>query len=187
MSSPWIKLQVNSHLISDVNLYVGAARWLSYSYEISPNLQLGGHWITGCLYRSHTKWQGQFITIASVWTYAWKFSIQLEFELRILSFLLKDRVYPGDLWEIVAERTIEAKQEAILQQHQSIRVGGFKRRRHVILEHLLMEEKKKRGQMEVSLYSQVIDHLQHHQMCELLNFGARIDSLSWLLLLRSSR
>jgi hypothetical protein len=98
--------------------------------------------------------------------------------LRILSFLLKDRVYPGDLWEIVAERTIEAKQEAILQQHQSIQVGGFKRRRHVILEHLLMEEKKKRGQMEVSLYSQVIDHLQHHQMCELLNFGARIDSLS---------
>ncbi|KAG2128226.1 hypothetical protein BD769DRAFT_1387667 [Suillus cothurnatus] len=70
----------------------------------------------------------------------------------------------SDLWEIVAERTIEAKQEAILQQHQSIRVGGFKRRRHVILEHLLMEEKKKRGQMEVSLYSQVIDHLQHHQM-----------------------
>jgi len=98
--------------------------------------------------------------------------------LRILSFLLKDWVYPGDLWEIVAERTIEAKQEAILQQHQSIRVGGFKRRRHVILEHLLMEEKKKRGQMEVSLYSQVIDHLQHHQMCELLNFGAQIDSLS---------
>jgi hypothetical protein len=41
--------------------------------------------------------------------------------------------------------------------------------------------------MEVSLYSQVIDHLQHHQMCELLNFGAWIDSLSWLLLLRSSR
>ncbi|KAG2113276.1 hypothetical protein BD769DRAFT_1391714 [Suillus cothurnatus] len=30
-----------------------------------------------------------------------------------------------------------------------------------------MEEKKKRGQMEVSLYSQVINHLQHHQMFSL--------------------
>ncbi|KAG2740695.1 hypothetical protein P692DRAFT_20880695 [Suillus brevipes Sb2] len=80
-----------------------------------------------------------------------------------MSFLLKDRVYPGDLWEIVVERTIEAKQEATLRQHQSIRVGGHKRRRHVMLEHLLMEEKKKRGQMEVSLYSQAIDHLQQHQ------------------------
>jgi hypothetical protein len=91
-----------------------------------------------------------------------------------MSFLLKDRVYPGDLWEIVVERTIEAKQEATLRQHQSIRVGGHKRRRHVMLEHLLMEEKKKRGQMEVSLYSQAIDHLQQHQTCELLNFGTRI-------------
>ncbi|KIK46535.1 hypothetical protein CY34DRAFT_9660 [Suillus luteus UH-Slu-Lm8-n1] len=92
-----------------------------------------------------------------------KYSIQLEVELRLVSFLLKDRVYPGDLWEIVVERTIEAKQEATLRQHQSIRVGGHKRRRHVMLEHLLMEEKKKRGQMEVSLYSQAIDHLQQHQ------------------------
>ncbi|KAG1718006.1 hypothetical protein EDD22DRAFT_855722 [Suillus occidentalis] len=92
-----------------------------------------------------------------------KYSIQLEVELRLVSFLLKDRVYPGDLWEIVVERTIEAKQEATLRQHQRIRVGGHKRRRHVMLEHLLMEEKKKRGQMEVSLYSQAIDHLQQHQ------------------------
>ncbi|KAG2058249.1 hypothetical protein BDR06DRAFT_968731 [Suillus hirtellus] len=71
-------------------------------------------------------------------------------------------VYSGDLWEIVVECTIEVKQEAILQQYQSIWVG---QRRHVILEHLLIEERKKQGQMEVSLYSQAIDHLQQHEMC----------------------
>jgi hypothetical protein len=113
-------------------------------------------------------------------------SIQLEVELRLLSFLLKDRVYPGDLWEVVVERTIEAKQEAILRQHQSIRVGGHKRRRHVILEHLLMEEKKKRGQMEVSLYSQAIDHLQQHQTCELLNFGICI-KMSELIIIAANQ
>ncbi|KAG1720264.1 hypothetical protein EDB19DRAFT_1836092 [Suillus lakei] len=94
-------LQVKSHLITDANLHVGAVRQLSYSYELSSNLEL-------------------------------------------------DRVYPGDLWEIVGERIIEAKQEAVLRQHQSIWVGGFKRRRHVTLEHLLMEERKKRGQMEAT-------------------------------------
>ncbi|KAG2346751.1 hypothetical protein BDR05DRAFT_945741 [Suillus weaverae] len=32
------------------------------------------------------------------------------------------------------------------------------------MEHLLMEERKKRGQMEVSLYSQAIKYLQQHRM-----------------------
>lgn len=100
-----------------------------------------------------------------------KVSIQLQAELRVLSFLLKDHVYPGDLWEIVGERTIEAKQEAILLQHQSTCVHGPKGKRHVIVEHLLMEERKKRAQMEVSLYSQAIEYLQQHRMRELINLG----------------
>ncbi|KAG1863293.1 hypothetical protein C8R48DRAFT_672826 [Suillus tomentosus] len=74
------------------------------------------------------------------------------------------RVYPGDLWEIVGERIIEAKQESILRQHHSRCVGGVKGERHVTVEHLLMEERKKRCQVEVSLYSQALEHLQQHQM-----------------------
>ncbi|KAG1779655.1 hypothetical protein EV702DRAFT_1043574 [Suillus placidus] len=78
------------------------------------------------------------------------------------------RVYPGDLWEIVRERIIEVKQETIFRQHQSRCVDGFKDKGHVVVEHLLMEEKKKRCQMEVSLYSQALEHLQQHRMHELL-------------------
>jgi hypothetical protein len=82
--------------------------------------------------------------------------------------LLKGRVYPVDLWEIVWERIVEAKQETVLREHQSICVGAFNGKRHAAAEHILMEEKKKRGQMEVSLYSQALEHLQQHQMRELL-------------------
>ncbi|KAG2108984.1 uncharacterized protein F5147DRAFT_652562 [Suillus discolor] len=91
--------------------------------------------------------------------------VKLQTELRVLSFLLKDRVYPGDLWEIIGECTIEVKQEAMLLQHQSTCIGGSKGKMHVMIEHLLMEERKKRGQMEVSLYSQAIEHLQQHWLC----------------------
>ncbi|KAG1754739.1 uncharacterized protein EDB91DRAFT_1076845 [Suillus paluster] len=88
----------------------------------------------------------------------------LQTELKILSFLLKDRVSPGNLWEIVGERTIEAKQEGILRQHQSNYFAEFQGQRHVIVEHILMEERKKRSQMEVSLYRQAIEHVQQHRM-----------------------
>lgn len=94
--------------------------------------------------------------------------IQLQTELKVLSFLLKDRVYTGDLWELVGERTIEAKQESMLRQHQNLCAFGSKGRKHVFLEHLLLEVRKKRSQMEVSLYSQAIEHLQQHWMRELL-------------------
>ncbi|KAG1888385.1 hypothetical protein F4604DRAFT_1674732 [Suillus subluteus] len=45
---------------------------------------------------------------------------KLQTELYILSYLLKDRVYPDDLWHLVGERSIEAKQEEILGRHQTI-------------------------------------------------------------------
>ncbi|KAG2120550.1 uncharacterized protein F5147DRAFT_647033 [Suillus discolor] len=97
--------------------------------------------------------------------------VKLQTELKVLSFLLKDRVYPGDLWKIIGEHTIEVKQEVMLIQHQSTCIGGSKGKRHVMIEHLLMEERKKRGQMEVSLYSQAIEHLQQHRLHKLVNFG----------------
>ncbi|KAG1786224.1 uncharacterized protein HD556DRAFT_1507598 [Suillus plorans] len=54
----------------------------------------------------------------------------LQTELKVLSFLLKDRVYTGNLWELVGERTIEAKQELMLQQHQNLCAFGLKGRKH---------------------------------------------------------
>jgi hypothetical protein len=36
--------------------------------------------------------------------------------------------------------------------------------------------------MEVSLYSQAIDHLQQHQMCEFLNFGTQIKNFELIII-----
>ncbi|KAG1843768.1 hypothetical protein F4604DRAFT_1938005 [Suillus subluteus] len=94
-------------------------------------------------------------------------SQKLHTELHVLSFLLKDRVYPNDLWDLVGERSVEAKQEERLQRHQSICTSGDSAR-HTTVERFLMEERKKRCQMEVSLYSQAIELLEEHWMCELL-------------------
>ncbi|KAG2055215.1 hypothetical protein BDR06DRAFT_971024 [Suillus hirtellus] len=89
---------------------------------------------------------------------------KLQTEVRVLSVLLKDQVYPADLWEIIGECTIEAQQEAILRQHQNNCTGEFVGRRHVVTEHLLMLERKKQSQMEVSLYTQAIEHLQQQRL-----------------------
>ncbi|KAG2753240.1 hypothetical protein P692DRAFT_20871007 [Suillus brevipes Sb2] len=89
---------------------------------------------------------------------------KLRTELTVLSFLLKDRVYTSDLWEFIGERTIEAKQETTLRHHQNLCPYGSNGERHMTLERLLVEERKKRSQMEVSLYSQAIEHLQQHWM-----------------------
>ncbi|KAG1893251.1 uncharacterized protein F5891DRAFT_1207720 [Suillus fuscotomentosus] len=88
---------------------------------------------------------------------------KLQTELYILAYLLKDRVYTGDLWELIGERSIEAKQEESLRRHQ-ITCGGVNEGRHVIVERFLMEERKKRCQMEVSLYSQAIENLEQLRM-----------------------
>ncbi|KAG1906723.1 uncharacterized protein F5891DRAFT_975465 [Suillus fuscotomentosus] len=88
---------------------------------------------------------------------------KLQTELYILAYLLKDRVYTGDLWELIGERSIEAKQEESLRRHQ-ITCGGVNEGRHVIVERFLMEERKKQCQMEVSLYSQAIENLEQLRM-----------------------
>ncbi|KAJ8595136.1 hypothetical protein M405DRAFT_910793 [Rhizopogon salebrosus TDB-379] len=89
-------------------------------------------------------------------------NLQLQTELYILSFLLKDRVYPGNLWELVGERSIEAKQEEVFRRHQTICKGGD-RGRHTAVERFLMEERRKRCQMEVSLYCQAIEILGQYR------------------------
>lgn len=87
---------------------------------------------------------------------------KLRTELFVLSFLLKDRVYPADLWELVGERSIEAKQEETLRLHQSACTGGDDGS-HAIVERLLIEERRKRCQIEVSLYSQAIERLEQYR------------------------
>lgn len=87
---------------------------------------------------------------------------KLRTELFVLSFLLKDRVYPADLWELVGERSIEAKQEETLRLHQNSCTGGDDRS-HAIVERLLIEERRKRCQIEVSLYSQAIERIKQHR------------------------
>ncbi|KAG1839008.1 hypothetical protein C8R48DRAFT_679964 [Suillus tomentosus] len=91
-------------------------------------------------------------------------SQKLRTELYVLLFLLKDHVYPGNLWELVGERSIEAMQEEILRRHQSTCTSGDDKR-HATVERMLMDERKKRCQMEVSLYSQAIELLEQHWMC----------------------
>ncbi|KAG2125335.1 hypothetical protein DEU56DRAFT_759365 [Suillus clintonianus] len=88
---------------------------------------------------------------------------KLQTELYILSYLLKDRVYPDDLWHLVGERSIEAKQEETLGRHQTICHSGDGGR-HAAVERFLMEERKKRCNMEVSLYSQAIGMLEQLRM-----------------------
>ncbi|KAG1873146.1 hypothetical protein F4604DRAFT_1681201 [Suillus subluteus] len=87
---------------------------------------------------------------------------KVQTELYILSYLLKGRVYHGDLWELAGERSIEAKQEETLRRHQSIcnGTGGS----HVAVERYLIDERKKRCQLEVSLYSQAIEVLEQLRM-----------------------
>ncbi|KAG1771812.1 hypothetical protein EDD22DRAFT_842623 [Suillus occidentalis] len=88
---------------------------------------------------------------------------KLQTELYILSHLLKNRVRPEDLWRLVGERCIEAKQEETLGRHQTICHGG-RRGRHAAVERFLLEERKKRCDMELTLYSQAIGMLEQLRM-----------------------
>ncbi|KAG1894628.1 uncharacterized protein F5891DRAFT_984900 [Suillus fuscotomentosus] len=94
---------------------------------------------------------------------------KLQTELYVLSFLLKERVYPGDLWEIIGERSIEAKQEEMLRRYQSVCTNEDSGK-HTAVERILLEERRKRCQMEVSLYTQAIEVLEQHWLSRL---GAR--------------
>ncbi|KAG1736825.1 hypothetical protein EDD22DRAFT_852209 [Suillus occidentalis] len=84
---------------------------------------------------------------------------KLQTELYILSHLLKDRVRPEDLWRLVGECCIEAKQEETLGRHQ-INCHATYWGRHVDVERFLLEERKKWCDMEISLYLQAIGILE---------------------------
>ncbi|KAG1738833.1 uncharacterized protein EDB91DRAFT_1248994 [Suillus paluster] len=81
-------------------------------------------------------------------------SSSLQFELRLLVFLLEEHVYSGDLWRLVMAYQIEFMQGELLHNSQLPRRALLDRERE------LMEDKKDRAQLELSLYSQAIDVLQ---------------------------
>lgn len=72
----------------------------------------------------------------------------------LLYFLLKGRVFLGDIWQIVGERLLEAQREESLR---GIIGDGTVRG---VEEQTFMEEKRARCQLEVSLCSQAIDCVQ---------------------------
>jgi hypothetical protein len=81
--------------------------------------------------------------------------------------VLKGRVYPNDLWGLIGECIIEAEQEETLQRHHSA-CTHTDVRMHATVELILLEERKKRCQMEVTLYSQAIEFFEQHWLCELI-------------------
>ncbi|KAG0694232.1 hypothetical protein DFH29DRAFT_1006524 [Suillus ampliporus] len=77
----------------------------------------------------------------------------LQFELRLLLFLLEEHVYSGDLWRLVMVLQIEVMQEERLHKIQPQNCSTpacFTEDRE------FLEDKKDRAQMELSLYSQAI-------------------------------
>ncbi|KAG0706561.1 hypothetical protein DFH29DRAFT_872329 [Suillus ampliporus] len=110
-------------------------------------------------------------------------SSSLQFELRLLVFLLEEHVYSGDLWCLVMAYQIE------FMQGESLHNSQLPRRTLLDRERELMEDKKDRAQLELSLYSQAIDILQlkvgSHpaSSCSVIQLSAR----DWRPLDRSSR
>jgi hypothetical protein len=80
--------------------------------------------------------------------------MQVRTELYLLFFLLKGRVYLGDIWQVVGERLLEAQRE------ESLRSATEDSTVLVVIERAFMEEKRDRCQLEVSLCSQAIDCMQ---------------------------
>ncbi|KAG2737319.1 hypothetical protein P692DRAFT_20762079 [Suillus brevipes Sb2] len=85
-------------------------------------------------------------------------SLYVRTELYLLYFLLKGRVYLGDMWQMVGVRLLEAQREESLRS-----ISGDNAVR-AIVERAFMEEKRNRCQLEVSLCSQGIDCVQQRRI-----------------------
>ncbi|KAG1868755.1 hypothetical protein C8R48DRAFT_671339 [Suillus tomentosus] len=85
----------------------------------------------------------------------------LQFELRLLLFLLKGHVYSGDLWRLVMARQIEVMQEERFKVYK-IQPQNHTSSNHLAMELEFLEDKRDRAQLELSLYSQAMDVFQPH-------------------------
>ncbi|KAG2739439.1 hypothetical protein P692DRAFT_20755618, partial [Suillus brevipes Sb2] len=95
-------------------------------------------------------------------------SMQVRTELYLLFFLLKGRVYLGDIWQVVGERLLEAQRE------ESLRSATEDSTVRVVIERAFMEEKRDRCQLEVSLCSQAIDCMQQRWIMPMCGVKAPI-------------
>lgn len=92
------------------------------------------------------------------------FCKQLQFELRLLLFLLEDHIFSGDLWRLVMAHHIEIMQEAQLHKPEmqpQNHSGGARFSRELEL----LEDKRDRARLELSLYSQAMDVFQPQLAC----------------------
>ncbi|KAG1824261.1 hypothetical protein EV424DRAFT_1346030 [Suillus variegatus] len=94
---------------------------------------------------THVRWLEFFIRLIPM--------EKLHTELYLLHFVLKGRVYLGDIWQIVGGRMLEAQRE------ESLRSTVEDHSNRWSIERDFMEEKRDRCQLEVSLCSQAIDHV----------------------------
>ncbi|KAG1807920.1 hypothetical protein EV424DRAFT_1543645 [Suillus variegatus] len=86
----------------------------------------------------------------------------LQFELRLLLFLLEGHVYSaGDLWCLVMARQIEVMQEERFKLYK-IQPQNHTSSNHLAMELEFLEDKRDRAQLELSLYSQAMDVFQPH-------------------------
>ncbi|KAG2744376.1 hypothetical protein P692DRAFT_20878026 [Suillus brevipes Sb2] len=88
------------------------------------------------------------------WWIDCQWNSSLQFELRLLLFLLEEHVYSGDLWRLVMAYQIE------FMQGQTLRNSQLPGRALLEVEREFLEDKKNRAQLELSLYSQAIDVLE---------------------------
>ncbi|KAG2744574.1 hypothetical protein P692DRAFT_20877782 [Suillus brevipes Sb2] len=95
---------------------------------------------------THAKWLEFFIRLIP--------TEKLRTELYLLHFVLKGRVYLGDIWQIVTGRMLEAQREESLRSTTGDHTNLWS------IERDFMEEKRDLCQLEVSLCSQAIDHVQ---------------------------
>ncbi|KAG1890558.1 uncharacterized protein F5891DRAFT_1198079 [Suillus fuscotomentosus] len=85
----------------------------------------------------------------------------LQFELRLLLFLLEGHVYSGDLWRLVMARQIEVMQEERFKVYK-IQPQNHTSSNHLAMELEFLEDKRDRAQLELSLYSQAMDVFRPH-------------------------
>ncbi|KAG1879490.1 hypothetical protein C8R48DRAFT_668320 [Suillus tomentosus] len=115
---------------------------------------------------THAKWLEFFIRLIP--------TEKLRTELYLLHFVLKGRVYLGDIWQIVVGRMLEAQKE------ESLRSTAGDNTNRWSIERDYMEEKRDRCQLEVSLCSQAIDHIQQRWAIPTYSGAARIKCETWL-------
>lgn len=92
------------------------------------------------------------------------FCKQLQFELRLLLFLLEDHIFSGDLWRLVMAHHIEIMQEAQLHKPET-QPQNYRSGERFARELELLEDKRDRARLELSLYSQAMDVFQPQLAC----------------------